>query len=261
MDKMTESKAALKAAELALADALARQARLETQYYRTISEVAHDIKNPLTAMLGFLSLIRKEVAGPLGNATYREYLSIVETSSLRLLALCETLMGDYGARKGHGTGDKVADVNALVSEIRDLFRAQAKERGIKLEANVDGKFPALAVDPQDVYRALMNLVSNAVKFTPQGGKVQIQAELDKQHNNLIMVVRDSGVGMTKEQIDQVRRSHLSTVSPHGDVGTGEGLGIVNRIVNQLGGKLEIISTENRGTKVKLTIPPKLSVQS
>ena len=111
-----------------------------------------------------------------------------------------------------------------------------------------------------MYRALMNLVSNAIKFTPAGGKVAIQTEVDPKDNTLIMVVRDSGVGMTQDQIEQVTSSHMSTVSPHGDVGTGQGLSIVNAIVNALGGKLNIVSTENRGTKIKMKFPKNLSAR-
>lgn len=102
-----------------------------------------------------------------------------------------------------------------------------------------------------MYRAIMNLVSNALKFTPEGGRVTIQAEIDKSENAFIMVVRDSGIGMTREQIEKVLDDPTSTVSPHGDIGTGHGLAIVNRIVGELGGKLNIVSTENHGTRVKI----------
>ena len=105
-----------------------------------------------------------------------------------------------------------------------------------------------------MYRVLPNLTSNAIKFTPKGGKVQIVAEIDKDDNAFIMVVRDSGIGMTPEQIKDVLDVHATTISPHGDVGTGHGLAIVNRIVKEMGGRMEIVSSENRGTKVKLKFP-------
>ncbi|MCW8916838.1 MAG: HAMP domain-containing histidine kinase, partial [Magnetovibrio sp.] len=151
------------------------------------------------------------------------------------------------------------NVTDLVDEIHDMFAAKAKEREIELSAEVDDNFPELSGDPQDMYRALMNLVSNAIKFTPKGGKVAIQTEVDPKDNTFIMVVRDSGVGMTRDQIEQVTSSNDTTVSPHGDIGTGQGLTIVNSIVTELGGQLKIISTENRGTKIKMRFPKSVSI--
>lgn len=247
------------AAEMALQDAIKRETLMESQHYQNIGEIVHDIKNPLSAMMGYLSLIRNEVAGPMGNDTYAEYFKTLDRSSERLLAICNSLLGEYTGANLDIDADKVVNVAELVDEIRDLFAAQAKERGVKLTAKVDDGFPDLEGDPQDMYRALMNLVSNAIKFTPSGGKVEIQTEVDRKDNTFIMVVRDSGIGMTQDQIEQVTQSNLTTVSPHGDIGTGQGLTIVNNIVAGLGGKLNIISTENGGTKIKMRFPKSMSI--
>jgi len=259
MTNASTAKQALIAAEIALQDAIKRETLMESQHYQSIGEIVHDIKNPLSAMMGYLSLIRGEVAGPMGNETYGEYFKTLDRSADRLLAICNSLLGEYAGGKPSEAAPKVVNVTELVDEIRDLFGAKAKERGIKLTAKVDEDFPNLEGDPQDMYRALMNLVSNAIKFTPSGGKVEIQTEVDPKDNTFIMVVRDSGVGMTQDQIEQVTHSNLTTVSPHGDIGTGQGLTIVNNIVAGLGGKLNIISTENGGTKIKMRFPKSMSI--
>lgn len=259
MTNPTTTKQALIAAEIALQDAIKRETVMESQHYQDIGEIVHDIKNPLSAMMGYLGLIRSEVEGPIGNDTYAEYFKTIDRSADRLLGICNSLLGEYTGVSPGAKADKVVNVTELVDEIRDLFVAQAKERGITLTAKVDDEFPNLEGDPQDMYRALMNLVSNAIKFTPGGGKVDIQTEVDPKDNTFIMVVRDSGVGMTQEQIEQVTQSDLTTVSPHGDIGTGQGLTIVNNIVAGLGGKLNIISTENGGTKIKMSFPKSMSL--
>lgn len=259
MSPPTDAKKALKAAETALEDAIQRQALMEQQHYQSISEIVHDIKNPLTAMMGYLRLISSEVAGPIENETYADYIATVDRSATRLLDLCNTLLGQYTNAEGETETIQVADVSSLVGEIGDLFAAQAKEREIELSTSVAKDFPNLEANPQELYRAMMNLVSNALKFTPKGGKVDIQADLDPKDNTFIMVVRDSGVGMTQDQIQQVMSSSMTTESPHGDIGTGQGLGIVNRIVSDYGGKLDIISTENRGTRIKLKFPKNISL--
>lgn len=259
MSDLTGAKQALVAAESALEEAIKRESAMENQHYQNIGEIVHDIKNPLSAMMGYLSLIRSEVAGPMGNDTYADYFKTLDRSADRLLGICNSLLGEYTGKDLGVETPKVVNVTDLVDEIRDLFAAKAKERGIKLSAKIDDSFPELEGDPQDVYRALMNLVSNAIKFTPSGGKVEIQTEVDPKDNTFIMVVRDSGIGMTQEQIEQVTHSNLTTVSPHGDIGTGQGLTIVNNIVAGLGGKLNIVSTENSGTKIKIRFPKSLSI--
>lgn len=259
MSDLTGAKQALAAAESALEGAIRRESMMEKQHYQNIGEIVHDIKNPLSAMMGYLSLIRGEVAGPMANDTYTDYFKTLDKSADRLLAICNALLGEYTGAATDAATPKVVNVTELVDEIRDLFGAKAKERGIRLTAKVDEGFPELEGDPQDMYRALMNLVSNAIKFTPSGGKVEIQTEVDPKDNTFIMVVRDSGVGMTQDQIEQVTTTSLTTVSPHGDIGTGQGLTIVNNIVAGLGGELNIVSTENGGTKIKIRFPKSLSL--
>jgi len=100
----------------------------------------------------------------------------------------------------------------------------------------------------------VNIVSNALKFTLRGGKVEIRAEIDPKDHAVIMVVRDSGVGMTGLQIQQVFDSHLTTVSPHGETGAGLGLSIVIRFIVELGGKLEISCPKQKGCRVEMYFP-------
>jgi len=256
-------KQALAAAEVALESAMKQHGETEARYRRAIAEIVHDIKNPLGAMMGYISLLESQVNGPLGNDKYVEYVKVLDGASERLLGLCQSLLNDYGPKENREDIEeavKVVDAKALVDEIHKLFGAQAEARGIKLECAIDNKFPDLKADPQDMFRAVSNLVSNAVKFTPKGGTINIQAELEPNSNTFIMVVRDSGVGMTQEQIDAVKKTNHTTVSPHGDVGTGQGLGVVNRVIQGLGGKLDIISTENRGTRMKISLPGAISIK-
>lgn len=252
------AKQALVAAQEALEGAIKREDLMQKQHYQSVGEIVHDIKNPLTAMMGYLSLIRNEVAGPIGNEKYANYFKTLDKSSERLLGICNALLGEYSDAHDQPEKEKTIDVGALVDEIRDLFAAKAKEYDVDLTAKVAPDFPEMRGDPQEMYRALMNLVSNAIKFTPRGGKVEIQTEIDPDDGTFIMVVRDSGVGMTMDQIKQVTTTNLTTVSPHGDIGTGHGLTIVNNIVASLGGKLKIVSTENRGTRIKMRFPSSVS---
>ncbi|MDH5188106.1 MAG: HAMP domain-containing histidine kinase [Rhodospirillaceae bacterium] len=254
MGRHVKTKSTLKAVEAAMEEAIRLKKIAETRCVQMQAEVAHDIKNPLTAMMGHISFLQSEILGSLGDKRYMSSVLSLDKSAKRLLEICNTLLHEKDAEEKLVSGKKITRVSNVAGEIVDLFAVMAKERGVSLEADIPKNFPDINADPQEMYRVLSNLTSNAIKFTPKGGKVQILAEVDKDDNAFIMVVRDSGVGMTPEQIRDVLDMQATTVSPHGDVGTGHGLAIVNRIVREMGGRMEIVSSENRGTKVKLKFP-------
>ena len=251
MKETEKTKRALLDAETALSETIKHQQLIELQHQQNISEIVHDIKNPLTAMIGALSLMDANAETPLPRKRQEECVRTMAQTADRLLTICNTLLGEVSESETEDSSEKTIDVTSLVNEIYDLYSADAKSRGITLAAKFAKKLPDVKGDPQQLYRALTNLVSNALKFTPAGGKVDIVTELDEDKKALIMVVRDSGIGMSRDRIKQITNSRSALVSPHDDIGTGLGLNIVNKIVSDLGGRLEILSTENRGTKITI----------
>jgi len=259
-NKSNVLRTALHSAETALQEALFRQRNMERNCHQNISEVVHDIKNPLTAMIGNISLIRNEVAGPIGNKVYQDKIRVLESSTKRLLDLCNSLLSDVPESGITKDVRQPVDVSDLINEVMDLFEEMAAQRDIVFKAHIDDMFPLIEANPNDLFRALMNLVSNAIKFTPGGGNVEVIAKTDAVDGAVIMVVRDSGVGMSLDQIRDVTQPGTTSVSPHGDVGTGFGLAIVNRIIADLGGSVDIVSSENRGTRIKLKFPSSVIVR-
>ncbi len=262
-DSIQNAEHALKQAETALQNALERESNLETKHVRDISEIIHDIKNPLTAMMGYISLMQSEFAGPLGHAKYNDCIDVIDRSSQRLLKICESLLKTHHTDRtvptpGNDNDDGLEDVDAsaILGEIVELFSQMAEERGINLDTKIVKDFPTIRANPEHIYRMMTNLVSNAMKFTPRNGRVTVEAETTETGDGLVMIVRDSGIGMSYDQIREIlsKKRTTSTVSPHGDEGTGLGLDIVNRMVRGLHGKMDIISTENKGTRIKLQFP-------
>ncbi len=260
INTLTDAKASLRAAEAALEQSIVRERQLKEAVEHRIAEFAHDVKNPLNAMLAYSEVIKDELMGPIGSDLYKEYVGIIHTSSLRLLELCQTVLD----RSRTEALDREAvpldedfqdiDMGRLIGEVATLYSEQARQRGISLETTAAPNFPLISAVPQHLYRAMTNLLSNAVKFTPHGGKVRIDARLDKSEDAVVLVIRDSGEGIPTDQILRIQQSYETTVSARGDKGTGLGLPIVNRLMAQLGGSMAISSREGAGTRVTLRFP-------
>jgi signal transduction histidine kinase len=257
-------KAALKRAETALASAIARERDNAEATRRRIAEVVHDIKNPLTALLANANILRRESLGPLGDARYKLIAEAIHDSGQRLLDYCQNLLGDYLRENRQASGaepeNKPQDVNAaaMVREIVALNQALAEERGIRLETKIAPDFPAIHTPPTRLHRALTNLLSNALKFTPRGGKVTVDAHVDANQEAVVLVVRDTGPGLMATQILRLLGRGAATTSEHGEEGAGLGLGNVVRLTREAGGEVQLASGKTGGTTITLRFPRQLT---
>ena len=257
---LAEARTSLREAEAALEESIERERCLKEAVEQRIAEFAHDVKNPLNAMLAYSEVIKDELMGPIGSEVYKEYVGILHISSLRLLELCQTVLDRARSealdREAEPLQEDIQDVDMgrQIDEVALLYSEQARQRGIALETKVAPDFPLIHAVPQHLYRAMTNLLSNAVKFTPQGGKVTINAHLDESEDAVVLVIRDSGAGIRADQILRIQQSFETTVSLHGDKGTGLGLTIVKKLMVQVGGGMTITSREGSGTRVTLRFP-------
>jgi two-component system cell cycle sensor histidine kinase PleC len=136
----------------------------------------------------------------------------------------------------------------------------AHERGVDIKMSVDDGFPRLRIDEDLLEGVLGDLVSNAIKFTPSGGRVTLHARQSDDGESAIFVISDTGVGMTPETLVRVMRSLPvePETGPHGDTGNGLGLGLVKARLASLGIQLELRSSVTAGTAVVLTFPGALT---
>lgn len=255
-----DAKKALREAQNALEHILKDENAFKEAVRTSVRQFAHDIKNPLTAMLGYSKIMADDAADP---ETYPENSRIIHKAALRLLNLCESMVEQsekIDTKDDEIPEDQIQDVDAteIIEEIETLFSEMATEREITLKSEIADDFPVLHTVPTHLYRALTNIVSNAMKFTPGGGEVAISAGVDDADEAVILVIRDSGKGIPAKQIPQILQPFKTSISPHGDKGTGLGLPIVNQLMLELGGKMEISSREKEGTEVTLRFPKKLT---
>ncbi|MBT3990476.1 MAG: HAMP domain-containing histidine kinase [Rhodospirillaceae bacterium] len=259
-----ENEREMRDVEATLVKALQDHAGLKDDVMAKVKQFAHDIKNPLTAMIGLSKLMK---SGMTTADKIQPNAEIIHQSSVRILDLCEDMLlhTEAALNENRATpkaidNDKVQDVDAveIIEEVAALYAEMARERDINLRVEISENFPKIHTVPAHLYRALTNIMSNAMKFTPAGGEVAIKAEIDDLDDAVILVVRDTGGGIPATQIPHILQPYKTTVSPHGDKGTGLGLPIVNQLMMALGGKMEIHSQEHEGTTVTLRFPKKMT---
>ena len=244
-------------ADEALSSAVKRMRRSGEIPTDAVAVIAHEMRNPLNAILGFTELLQSETYGPHTDPRYREYSEIVHASAHKLLRICNRLLDVDGVQElpapiPPGT---VSAARVIAGTV-ELYSAMAAERGVGLAMSVDDGFPRLEIDEEVLEGVLGNLVSNAIKFTPAGGQVMVKASVSPENGAAILVISDTGIGMAPETIVRLMRCLplLPGVGPHGDKGTGLGLGLVRNRLANLGIKLEFRSQVSVGTAVIMTFP-------
>ncbi len=220
-----------------------------------LSNMSHDIRTPMNAIVGYTTLAKKENDIP---PQIEEYLDKIETSSHHLLALINDVLEMSRIESGKMDLEPVrTDMVHTMGEVRDMFATQMTMKSITyMVASEDIKDPIVLCDKNRLNRVLLNLVSNAYKFTPEGGKITVLLRQTGRENEKALFelrVRDSGIGMSPEFAEKVfdafEREKTSTVS--GIQGTGLGMAITKSIVDLMGGTIEVHTKPGEGTEFEL----------
>ncbi len=217
-----------------------------------VATVSHELRTPLTSISGFLEMMQDEERG-LG-ADGRRYLDVIRRSTERLRALVEDLLliAQIEANRLELTTAPV-DVAALAARAVESARPGASEKGVSLELSADHP-PDVLADEQRLAQVVDNLVSNAVKFTNDGGQVMVS--VDRDDGSVRLTVADTGIGIPADEQGQIfsRFFRASTATQRAIPGTGLGLAISRALVEQQGGTISFASSEGEGTRVTVSLP-------
>lgn len=206
---------------------------------------AHEINNPLG---GILNAVRKVREGGLPEAKREEYFDIVQDGLDRIRTIVERILHfTPGAR-----GPAPLDAATVCGKAVELARHRAERRGVHLVLDAAGSPPPVSGDAQELTQAVLNLVLNAIDAIPEGREGHVRVAAREEGGEAVLEVVDDGVGMDPETRRRCVDLFFST-KPEGQ-GTGLGLGIVQHIVTDHGGALEIDSAEGRGTTVRIRLP-------
>lgn len=239
---LREATAARKAAENAMA---ARTLLLAT--------MAHELRSPLTAIVGFSSMMAKEVFGPVGHAKYLDYAQSIELAGSHLSELVTDLLDTAKVEAG-----RIELAPAPVSSREMVEQSLRLVRGLAVEARVSlimepGDWPQVHADQRAVKQVLINLLSNAVKFSPPAGRVEVSAV--SQGDRLVISVRDFGRGIAAEELAVIGRPFVQI----GDAasrpqGSGLGLTLSQALIEQHGGRLRLESVLGQGATARFDLP-------
>ncbi len=221
-----------------------------------IASMSHELRTPLNSVIGFAEVIRDELLGPLGSSKYGEYAGDILTSGKHLLELVDDIIDISTVEAGTiKLFKETLDLAEMFGICLALVRDRAAEGGVVLDYAIGEDTPPLLADPVKLTRMLLNLLTNAINFTPSEGRVSLRAELGTR-NAICITVADTGIGIAAEEIERV-------LEPFGQVnlpaemnreGIGLGLYLTKSLIYAHGGWLDITSDVDRGTSITLTFP-------
>jgi two-component system cell cycle sensor histidine kinase PleC len=222
--------------------------------------MSHELRTPLNAIIGFSDLLQEELFGPLGSDQYLEYAADISRSGHHLLELVNDLLDMARIEAGVvSLQEEAIDLPMLIREAVNLVSGPESELAApgnhKIDIRLREPAPLLIADRRRLRQVLVNLVGNAVKFTPGGGRIEI-ALGEEDEGRVPITVTDTGIGIAPDKIGSLCQpfSQLESVASRRFDGSGMGLFITKALVERHGGVLRIASWPGRGTTVTISLP-------
>jgi signal transduction histidine kinase len=237
----------LQAAKIAAEDA--NQAKSDF-----LAKMSHELRTPLNAIIGFSDTMRRQLLGPVENPRYKEYLTDIYESGNYLLTLVNDLLDlskiEASQMELH---ERPVNVSAVMESCHRLVAQRAATDGVGLSVQMPAQPTTLIADENALRKILINILSNAVKFTPKGGTVALCCETDAA-GDVLLRVDDTGIGIAEEDIPRALQPFVQLTANPNHPGTGLGLPIAKSLAEMHGGTLEITSEPGRGTSVVVRLP-------
>ncbi|HWI29580.1 MAG TPA: HAMP domain-containing sensor histidine kinase [Stellaceae bacterium] len=222
-----------------------------------LANTSHELRTPLNAIIGFSEVIRNETFGPIGNERYRDYLKDIYDSGCHLLRIINDILDLSKIEAGKATLDReerVELVPAIEAALR-MVQSQAEAERIAITLDFVGPLPAVSGSTRMLQQVFINLLANAVKFTPAGGKVTVRAER-RDDNHVSVTISDTGIGMSDVDIEIALTAfgQVDSKMARRYEGTGLGLPLAKAIIDLHRGRLDIDSQRGRGTTMLVLLP-------
>jgi signal transduction histidine kinase len=221
-----------------------------------LANMSHELRTPLNAIIGFSEMMQREVLGALGNEQYRAYVGDIHASGTHLLQIINDILDLSKAEAGKLSLDEtIFDIRDTIRSVGVLTGVRICEAGLIQAIDVPPDVPLLRGDERKTMQIVLNLVTNAIKFSEHGGRIDIICRADPE-TGLTLTVADTGIGIAEKDLGRVLEAFEQADSSlsRKQQGTGLGLPLVRAMMELQGGTFELASTVGAGTKAKITFP-------
>lgn len=246
-----------KRAEEELTQARAQAERASSQKSEFLARISHEIRTPLNAIIGFSELIINESFGPIGTERYRDYLRDISRSGNHVLDLVNDLLDISKIEAGEQEMNyEAVSLNEVLGEAVAMMQPQANRERVIIRSSFASRLPDVVADLRSVKQIALNLLSNAVRYTPAGGQVILSTALEPD-GGIAIRVRDTGIGMNASEIDQALKpfKRVNALKRSHREGTGLGLPLTKAMVEANRARFAISSKPGEGTLVEIDFPP------
>ena len=226
-----------------------------------LANMSHELRTPLNAVIGFAEIIKNELLGAVNEPRYRDYAGDIHSSGKHLLQLINDILDMTKVEAGtYQLREDVCDVAKVVGDAVASVRNLAIQNELTVHVDVPDDMPFLFADERCVRQALVNFLSNGIKFTPKGGSVTACARLEPSGAIAIAVI-DTGIGMAPDDIPQALSPFQQLEGSHGRKyeGTGLGLSLIKAMMGLHEGSLHVDSKLGAGTTVTAKFPPRRTI--
>jgi two-component system cell cycle sensor histidine kinase PleC len=223
---------------------------------RFLATMSHELRTPLNAILGFSEVMKAELLGPLKNPTYKEYAANVHYSGSHLLHLINEILDISRIEAGrYDLNEEPIRLVDVAEDCHRLLKLRAESKNLTIELDLDQTLPMVWADERAMRQICLNLLSNALKFTPKGGRITLSVYRDDGGGQTLSI-RDTGPGIPREEIPRIMQAfgQGSLAHENAEGGTGLGLPIVKSLVELHEGIFELRSELRKGTEVLVTLP-------
>lgn len=222
-----------------------------------LANMSHELRTPLNAILGFSEMMFDETFGELGHPKYKEYIEDVHVSAKHLLEIINEVLDMSKIEAGRIDLDESdVDIRELVQSVTRMMGSRIFGKNLVLHEEIAEGLPPIRVDQRLIRQVLINLVTNAVKFSHEGGKIEIKVGLTRDGNMQVMIA-DEGAGIPKDKIEQAMEPFgqvLEAADKSGQQGTGLGLPLAKAMIELHDGKISLQSDVDQGTTVYIQLP-------
>ena len=221
-----------------------------------LAMMSHELRTPLSAIIGFAEMIEQQAMGPIGNAKYSAYATDIRESGQHVLGIINDILDLSKVEAGKETlQEQEITVDALIAGVRVLVEGRARAAGVQLVLDCPAGLPALRADKRRLTQILVNLMSNGVKFTPEGGTVTLRCRA-APGSGFVFQASDTGIGIAREDIPLALSvfGQIDNGTKLQAKGTGLGLPLAKALAELHGGTLDLESEPGQGTTATLRLP-------